>query len=172
MRYTWLNIFNLNINKSITRLLRTIPVFKGLKSRELLLISSVLFRRKYDEGEYIFHMQDPSSAMYVVNSGKVTITFETGLKKENTLILSRGDFFGEIALVDNSRRTASAIAAETSTLLVLTRPELERLVKTNSSLANKILLNLANILALRLRLTNERLFKIEKKLRQNAANIR
>ena len=126
MMYSWLNIFNFNINKRITKLIRKIPVFRGLSSKELIMVSSVLFRRKYDPGEYIFHKNDPGSAMFIINSGRVKINFETGLKKENILVFERGDFFGEIALADNSRRSASAIALERSTLFVFTRPELER----------------------------------------------
>ncbi|MCK4448175.1 MAG: cyclic nucleotide-binding domain-containing protein, partial [Candidatus Marinimicrobia bacterium] len=66
-----------------------------------------------------------------------------------------GDFFGELSLLDEEVRSASAIAKDHSTLLGFLRPDLFSLLERNPELGNKILLNLARVIGARLRKTNE-----------------
>ena len=76
------------------------------------------FLRTYEESEVIFEENTLGSEMYVIHSGKVKLS--TGkMRGEVTLAtLGPGEFFGEMALVDSSPRTATAIAVEDNTRLV------------------------------------------------------
>jgi len=79
--------------------------------------------------------------------------------------LAEGDFFGEMALLDESPRSAAAIAMETSQIIGFYRPDLMNLLKTKPALGSKILLSLSEVLVTRLRATNEDLVKVSRNLK-------
>jgi CRP-like cAMP-binding protein len=83
--------------------------------------------------------------------------------------LNAGDFFGEIALLDASPRTAGAIALENSTIIGFYRPDLMDILKTKPAIGGKILLALSEVLATRLRSTNSELIKVSRKLEELSA---
>ena len=95
--------------------------------------------------------------MYVILDGQVSIidpdsetTFAT---------LESGDFFGELALLDEEPRSASSIAKVPSRLIGFFRTDLLTLMKRSPELGNKILINLSRVLGERLRRTNQELAK-------------
>ena len=73
--------------------------------------------------------------------------------------LKSGDFFGELALLDEEPRSASAVSTQPSTLIGFFRTDLLTLMKRSPELGNKILLNLSRVLGERLRRTNQELAK-------------
>ena len=76
------------------------------------------FIKAYQKSEVIFEENASGSEMYVIHSGKVKLTTSKMGREVTLATLGSGEFFGEMALVDSSPRTAKAIAAEDNTRLV------------------------------------------------------
>lgn len=150
--FFWTNIFKLNtvVEENIFSVLKRVPIFQDLSFKELKSIERILHRRTYKTDEIIFNENEPGVGMYIIESGKVHIT----LGKENKLLvlLSRGDFFGEMALILEGQRTASAIAKDQTKLLGFFQPDLFHLLETSPRVGNKILQRLSQMIAERLRL--------------------
>jgi CRP-like cAMP-binding protein len=150
----WGNIFRKEEKKekNIYSILSDIPIFQDLSRKELRAIERILHRRTYKEGEVIFNEGDPGVGMYIIESGRVNIT----LGKENKLLaaLSDHEFFGEIALLSETPRTASATSASNCQMLGFFQPDLFGLLETNPKIGNKILLRLAQMISDRLRFSN------------------
>jgi len=150
----WGNIFGREEKKefSIYAVLAKIPIFKELSKKELRAVERILHRRTYKENEVLFNEGDPGVGMYIIEKGRVNII----LGKEQKLLatLSNGEFFGEIALLSEIPRTASAVAAMASSILGFFQSDLFGLLETNPSMGNKILLKLAQMIADRLRFSN------------------
>lgn len=82
-----------------------------LSSMEINFLSSLSRERKLKSGQVLFHEGDPGDAMYVVLEGRVLISkFIPGAGEEALAFLERGDFFGEMALIDRAPRSAQARA--------------------------------------------------------------
>ena len=96
--------------------------------------------------------------MYVLIDGSVKI-----IDNDSETVfasLKGGDFFGELALLDEEPRSASSVATTPSRLIGFFRTDLLTLMKKNPELGNQILLNLSRVLGERLRKTNEELAKV------------
>ncbi len=139
------------------------PVFADLSRRELREVERIIHQRDYAVGEAIFQMGDPGLGMYIIIRGQVQIANDED--PANLVVYSEmgdGDFFGDLALVDESDRSASALATTETRLLAFFRPELRDIITRLPALGNKILLNLAKVTAKRLRATNDLLIEAQK----------
>lgn len=108
-------------------------------------------KKKYRPGEVIFEENDEGKEMFILVSGAVelkkkAVSGETLLK----LVDTPNDFFGEMALVDRSPRSAAAVAVEDTEVIVVDQPTFENLVLTNGKFALKII----KILSDRIRTSN------------------
>ncbi len=149
MESFWRNLFRRKASSEVPLdLLREIPVFAELSPRELAAITRILYRRQYAEGEVIFHQGDPGGGMYIVVEGTVTITYEPTGRCLATL--KPGDSFGEISLLNETPRSATAEAAVPCTVYGFFRPELLGLLERDPRLGVKVLLPLAQIAGRRL----------------------
>lgn len=170
----WNNIFEKNGKHQINLdyVLKKVPFFSQLKKSELLEFKRILHHRYFKKGEIIFYEDEPGVGMYVIENGKIGIykKFDEN-SKEELAILQSGEFFGEMALLDESARSATAVALENTSVLGLFRPELFNLMTRKPKLGNKILLRLAQMLAERLRLSNDELQDV-KQLYENSVIIR
>jgi CRP/FNR family transcriptional regulator, cyclic AMP receptor protein len=162
----WSNIFKKHrvVQENIFSVLKRLPIFQDLGYKELKAVERILHRRTYRADEIIFKEHEPGVGMYIIESGKVNIT----LGKENKLLvlLSNGDFFGEMALILEGQRTASAIATEPTKLLGFFQPDLFNLLETSPKTGNKILTRLAQMIAERLRLGTIENRQLKTKLNQ------
>jgi len=153
----WDNIFQKNGNKQINlfTVLRQVPIFQDLKKNDLKEFMKIIHLRNYKKDEIIFYEGEPGVGMYIIESGTIGIYKDIeGAAKEELAVLKAGDFIGEMALLDDSPRSASAVALENTHLLGLFRPDLFSLLERKPRLGNEILLKLAQMIAERLRLTN------------------
>ena len=151
--------------------LSKVNIFSSLSWSEIKLIESAVHIRNYAPGEAIFKQGDPGSGMYIIIDGKVGIFLDIpGQEPKQLSQLGDGDFFGEIALLDASPRTAGATALENSTIIGFYRPDLMEILKTRPALGAKILLALSEVLAVRLRSTNTQLVKASNKLEELQAS--
>ena len=138
--------------------LRQVPLFAGLSKGELKKMARLLHQRTYQPGEVIFREGDPGAGMYVVQRGHVRIVIRLPDGSEKALAtLEDKQFFGEMALLEDAPRSASAVAVDRTELLGFFQPDLESLIERDSRLGSRVLWNLAKLMAGRLRATNEAL---------------
>ena len=134
------------------QLLKNVVLFKDLSMRDLAMVDSLMHEREYLAEEVIFDEGEEGQGLFVVLSGRVKITLPDDV--DRVLIeLGPGAFFGEVALLDQSVRSAQARAIEDARIVVLFRAEFYSLLQTHSSIASRISFQLARVLAARLRQT-------------------
>ena len=147
--------------------LSTVHIFSKLSRREIREVEKVMHVRQYALNEPIVKQGTPGSGMYIIVSGTVGIYILNHEHEEQLVTeLEKGDFFGEIAVLDDSPRTATARALEPCTILGFYRPDLLGLLETKPQIGIKILLALSEVLAARLRTTNEDLSKVQRQLQK------
>ncbi len=163
----WKNIFSeRSIRKGSTQeLLSKVPAFAHLTFRELKEVAAIVHRREYRSGEPVFHQGDPGLGMYIIQEGAVSIVLAEGDSEHKELaVLSEGDFFGELGLLDESARSASAICKTDCLLIGFFRPDLLELIERKAALGIKIVMKLAEIVGERLRKTDKELSKLRAQL--------
>ncbi|TAN37507.1 MAG: cyclic nucleotide-binding domain-containing protein [Nitrospirae bacterium] len=162
MSNIWTNIFKPRQTEedTILAVLMRIPIFEGLDSKELRQIENILHQREYAKQETIFFQGEPGLGMYIIIQGDVDIISEP--EKHQLAELHEGDFFGELSLLDESPRTASAVAKDPSRLLCLFQSDLNDLITRNPGLGVKILVQLARTIGARLRKTNDHVTELKK----------
>ena len=160
----WANIFNPSKEQNdLLNFLQAIPLFNSLSKKDLIALMSNIHKRNYLAGEYIFYQGDPGIGLYIINEGKVLINRESNESKKFTLaVFHKGDFFGELALIDNDTRSASAIAEIDSELYVIFKPDLDEFIEKYPKKGIKILQGISQITASRLRTLNEDYFNLRK----------
>lgn len=132
------------------RELKRMSLFVELSLREMKIVDGFMHERSYLKGEVVFDEGEEGEAFYIVLRGQVLICRQGQIDKP-IAVLGSGNFFGEMALLDNEPRSAQARAAEDCTLLVLFRGEFLRLMVSHALIASKIALQLARHLGARLR---------------------
>ena len=120
-------------------------------------VARLTHERTYKKDEHVFKKLSPAEGMYVILEGQVSIIDPDSETVFATL--ESGDFFGELALLDEEPRSASSIAKIPSNLIGFFRTDLLTLMKRSPELGNKILINLSRVLGERLRRTNQELAK-------------
>jgi CRP-like cAMP-binding protein len=158
----WANIFNPPTESDdLVKTLRSIPIFKSLTKRDFSTFMSIIHNRNYLAGEYIFYQGDPGIGLYVIREGQVEIIRENDNGDKLTLAtVQKGDFFGELALIDGEKRSASAVAKSDTRLSVIFKPDLDEFIEKYPKKGIKILQGIAEITTVRLRSLNEDYFKI------------
>jgi CRP/FNR family cyclic AMP-dependent transcriptional regulator len=131
-------------------LLKHVVLFKDLSWHELAVIDNQLHQRHYLAGEVIFDEGEEGQGLFIVLSGRVKTTRQ-GTTRGVLLEFGPGSFFGEVALLDQSVRTAQARAIEDTSIVTLFRAEFYSLLQTHSAIASRVSFQLARMLATRLR---------------------
>ena len=154
MKALYTNYFRKNQNEDpVIKVLENIPIFENLSERELEKIARLTHERNYKKDEQIFKKLAPAEGMYVIINGAVEI-YDPETKNSYADLVS-GDFFGELALLDDEPRSASALAKQESRLIGFFRTDLLTLIERSPELGNRVLLNLSRVLGERLRKTNQ-----------------
>ena len=132
--------------------LRQVPLFESLDNEAAAKLCDLLETLDCRADTFLFHAGEPGNAMYLIERGKVRICVQAIDGHEVTLTeLGRGDFFGELVLLDGQRRSADARVAEDARLAVLSRDHFLSFMRSNPNVALEMLTALAN----RLRRTDE-----------------
>ncbi len=135
--------------------LKTVPFFNELTNWQLKTVSDIVFERTYEPNELIFEEGQPGAALFLIMSGQVSVEIHREKYTTKLATLEKGSFFGEMALLDGTPRSACARAVERTRTLALYRNDLHRLIETNPETACQIYRALARIVGDRLRSTNE-----------------
>jgi CRP/FNR family transcriptional regulator, cyclic AMP receptor protein len=132
--------------------LRQVPLFESLDDEAAKELCKLFETLDCPARRVLFHAGDVGDAMYLIERGKVRISVQATDGYEVTLTeLGRGDFFGEMALLDGQRRSADVVVAEDARLAVLSREHFLSFMRSNPNVALEMLTALAN----RLRHTDE-----------------
>ena len=137
------------------KFLKTVPFFNELSDRQLKTVSSILFERRYENDELIFEEGQPGAALFLILDGKVAVEMRRENHTMTLAILERGEFFGEMALLDEAPRSANARSLEQTYALALYRNDLSQLIQRDPQTACQIYRALAHIIGDRLRSTNQ-----------------
>jgi CRP/FNR family cyclic AMP-dependent transcriptional regulator len=123
------------------------PVFAGLPRRLLARLAVQLFEKAYAPGETVFAEGDPGKGLFVVLDGEVEILRETAQGPQRIVAFGPGTAFGELALIDDLPRSATARATAPTRLLILYRSHFEELVAGDRAIALVVMKNLLRLLA-------------------------
>ena len=135
--------------------LKTVPFFDRLSNRQLKRVSDIMFKRAYDVDELVFEEGQPGAALFLILEGKIAIEIRRETSTTRLAVLERGAFFGEMALLDDTPRSANARALEPTRTLALYRNDLDALMHRHARTACQIYRSLASMIGDRLRSTNE-----------------
>jgi CRP-like cAMP-binding protein len=119
--------------------LADVPLFAELDARTRRRLAEQGTRPSYPPGEYIVRQGDPASAFYVVLDGRVAVEQETNGTVAKLTELGRHTFFGEVALIESTPRTASVKALVDTECLLLPAWEFTALVKEYPEVADVVL---------------------------------
>jgi CRP-like cAMP-binding protein len=116
--------------------LRSIPLFREATDEDLDNLALHLIERSFPKDAIIVDEGLTGDYMYVIRSGRVKVTKASDEGREQIMnLFSEGDFFGEMALLDNRPRSASVTTLEPTLLLALSRRDFLELLKNRSTLA-------------------------------------
>ena len=135
-------------------LLARVPVFEELADDDLRRVAEVTVPRRFASGEVVFREGDDSDTCYVVNAGHGRAIREHPDGRQITLAtFGPGDIFGELAMFDDERRSATVEATDELEVLGILGGDMRRLLRRHPDMAVKLVISLGR----RLRAANERL---------------
>ena len=149
----WTSLYepDMDSEEELMAMLSRQPVFDSLTNRELERIERIVHRRRFLTNEIVIQAWVPRTGLFVVTSGMVNVVRQ--LRSGEYVVigsLGPGELLGEFAIIDDSPRSTSIVAAEPSDLIGFFRPDLMDLIDTNPTLGFKILYRISQILTDRL----------------------
>ncbi len=138
--------------------LKKVALFESLLPDELKLIAGIVDEQQFKPSTKVFADGDRADRFYFIIQGKVRISkMVPGIGEEALAILEPGDYFGEMALIDEAPRSADAITNTTCILGSISKPALDNLLFMHKDLAYDLLWTFVRVLSSRLRETNEKM---------------
>jgi CRP/FNR family transcriptional regulator, cyclic AMP receptor protein len=135
-------------------LLSRVPVFSTLSREDLAHVAQVAMPRQFEAGAVVFREGDEGSTCYIVRTGRARAIREHPDGRSITLAhFGPGDIFGEMAMLDGERRSATVEAAEDTEAIAILSADMHRLLREHPDISVKLIAALGQ----RLRSTNERL---------------
>lgn len=135
-------------------LLKQSPVFSKVSMEDLRFVAQAMETQEFFSGDCIFERNDQGDHLYILVSGKVGLTLEQGKDTGNYIAtLGPGDTFGEMNLLDDLPRSATAHVLENSTVLSLEKTRLKGLIQSYPEIS----IGMLRSLSLRIREANARL---------------
>lgn len=136
--------------------LRDKTLFREFTPQELDEFLDLLDPVMARAGDIVVHQEDRGDCMYILVSGKCRVVHHKNGRDIDLAILNEGDFFGELALVDEGPRSADVIALEDVALLKITQAVVAAVAGVYPTAAFKLLIAIGRIMVERLRLANQR----------------
>jgi CRP-like cAMP-binding protein len=144
--------------KSMIDVLKKIHLFENLSDSELEKILPACVKETFAKDSVIFKEGDPGDKCYIVTCGAVRISkFIPNVGEEALAVLKTGDYFGEMALIDNFPRSAHAIANDDADVFAIKKNDLDKVLTDDKELGYKLLWTFTRTLSKRLRETNEKM---------------
>lgn len=101
------------------------------------------FGRVVPSGTILFHENDPGEEMFIIQTGKVKIGKKVRNVEKTLVVLGKGEFFGEMAILNDKPRSATAEVVEDSEILVIDRKTFETMIRGNAEIALRIIKKLS-----------------------------
>jgi CRP/FNR family transcriptional regulator, cyclic AMP receptor protein len=120
-------------------LIRQVPLFSDLDKRELQGLASTMKERNFDPGDTVATEGSTGIGFFIIDEGEATVS----VHGEDVNTLKHGDYFGEVALIDDGARTATITAKTPLKCYGITSWEFRPLVEQNAALAWKMLQTMA-----------------------------
>ncbi len=133
--------------ESHLRTLNEVALFRGMGRKLLRKLLVDLVEKRYAAGDVVFHEGETGKVLYVVLEGSVRITKRSNAEERTLAVLGPGCHFGELALINQCARFATAVAEKESLLLIMYKSYFDDLTRVNSAISLRILHNLAEILS-------------------------
>jgi CRP/FNR family cyclic AMP-dependent transcriptional regulator len=138
--------------------LKKVNLFESLSTVELEKIEKISRMEAFAKDAVIFKEGEPGDRCFVITNGDVRISkFIPNIGEEALAVLKPGDYFGEMALIDNFPRSAHAIANSDVATLAISKTDLDRILIMDRELGYKLLWAFTKTLSKRLRETNEKM---------------
>jgi len=138
----------------VVELLSGVPVFSTLERGDLERIAQLAVPREFDPGEVVFREGDSSDTCYVVRDGRARAVRTSRAGRTITLAtFGPGDIFGELALFEDERRSATVEAVQRTSVVGVLGPDMRRLMTEHAEISSRLVIALGR----RLRESNERL---------------
>jgi CRP/FNR family cyclic AMP-dependent transcriptional regulator len=149
----------MNANSRVIDNLRRAELFLGLSDEEMLQIAELCKATRVATGKAIFEEGDGGDEMYIIHEGSVRVMLNKqrtdGSFAPTTInMLYQGQCFGEMILLNSAVRSATVVAVEPTTLIVIREPEFRQLCESNPRIGYVVIRNLAQDLAYKLRSSN------------------
>ena len=153
-------------NTTVINFLKQCDIFFQFTPTQLELVANICQETTYQKDDLIFKENTSSKELYVIIQGEVDIVvdpslvggMEDGIENRVIAVMRRGQSFGEVALVDEGLRSASACAVQNDTrLLIIPRDKLIMLCETYPPLGYRLMYNLSADLAMKIRNTDLRI---------------
>jgi CRP-like cAMP-binding protein len=141
-------------SEEVVELLGGVPVFSTLVREDLQRIAQFAVPREFDPGEVVFREGDASDTCYIVRDGRArALRTHTDGRTLTLATFGPGDIFGELALFEDERRSATIEAIERTSAVAVLGPDMRRLMSEHAEISSRLVIALGR----RLRETNERL---------------
>jgi CRP/FNR family cyclic AMP-dependent transcriptional regulator len=139
-------------------LLQNSLLFKGCTSEGIELLLWMVQERPIKQNTAIFTEHMPAEALYFVKSGTVRITMMAGEGEEmGLLLLGPGEFFGELALIQETSRLVTARAETPVELLILSRKDFQAFLDLDPRTGAKVIMTIAKLLTMRVKAYGDKL---------------
>jgi len=133
-------VYNSAVARASSAILKNVPLFAGLDDRELEQIASTMRERKFGAGDIVTEEGAGGAGFFVVESGEADVSVDGQARGS----ITAGDYFGEIALLTGSDRTATITAKTDMVCWGMTPWDFRPLVESNSTIAWKLLTAMAD----------------------------
>ena len=144
--------------KTTLEILAQIDLFSGIGNAHLRRVVDIGVEEQYKSSATIFSEGEPGNKFYLIVEGAVRISrIVPGMGEEALAVLRAGNYFGEMSLIDDAPRSATAVCHEKCRLFVVNRRDLEDLLFVDRDLAYELLWNWVRTLSRRLRATNDKM---------------
>ena len=141
---TVINSNSVEVKRKIISSLKKISLFAGLYDEEFIPLCDICSGRTIKQGDYFFKEEDHSRSMFVLLSGKVTLS----TKKKNSIYEPKpGEVFGEMGLITQNLRSATAQASTDCTVLEISNADYNMLLGKHPRISSIIMRHIAEILA-------------------------
>ena len=112
-------------------ILSTIPIFSFLGRNEIIALEPLFVETTHQKGEYVCREGDEGDSFHIILDGELEVTVGPNDAPRVLSILKKGDFFGEMALLQGGKRTASVVVARRARLVALDRASFNSLFLKN-----------------------------------------